>query len=105
MAFPCSHSVFIYFRLEGGEGELPHQEGILGCEQFMFVNEPLATHLLVGLLPTLLIGGAIAGHLIHLTEAGAGHPLHPTVGGGHTLLNTVGVDLTLGLAPPTAGHR
>lgn len=43
---------------------------------------------------------------IHLTEAGAGRTLRPTVQGGHTLLSAVGVDdLTLRLAPPTAGRQ
>lgn len=42
---------------------------------------------------------------IHLTEAGAGRTLRPTVQGGHPLLSAVGVDLTLRLAPPTAGRQ
>lgn len=100
-----SFHVFINFRLEGGEGELLLPEGILGCEQFVCVDELLVTHLLVDLLPTHLIGGAVASHLIHQIEAGAGHTLHTTGGGDHTLLTTVSIDITLGLAPLTAGPQ
>ncbi|VVA32028.1 PREDICTED: PRUPE_6G062700 [Prunus dulcis] len=75
--FACKFSNSV--KLKVGEGELLFQEE--GIKQFLCTTEPPATHLLVDLVCTLIIGGIIVGE---------GHTLHITVVGGHLLPTIVG---------------